>query len=81
MAQWESKENNIFARFGKTHVDYWKRKLIKRRYRASNGKQVEIANFYIRLSHLKRREWFDLARDKDPKQVVREGSVLIVRFE
>ena len=46
------------ARLGKTHQDYWKKRLRKRCFE-SNGKRVEISDWQVRIAHLGRREWFN----------------------
>ncbi|MGO9446081.1 MAG: tyrosine-type recombinase/integrase [Thiobacillaceae bacterium] len=44
---------------GKSHVDYWAPRLIKRTYLDSEGREVEIPDWYVRVAHLGRREWFN----------------------
>ena len=44
---------------GKSHVDYWTPRLIKRTYLDSEGREVEIPEWYVRIAHLGRREWFN----------------------
>ncbi len=45
-------------RVGKSHVDYWTPKLLKRSY-AWEGKEIEIPEWQVRIAHLGRREWFN----------------------
>ena len=45
-------------RAGKSHVDYWTPRLMKRTYE-SKGKVHEVDEWYVRIKHLGRREWYN----------------------
>jgi hypothetical protein len=47
-------------RVGKSHLDYWRPRLNKRSY-LWDGKEIEIPEWQVRISHLGRREWFNLS--------------------
>lgn len=44
---------------GKSHVDYWAPRLQKRSFLGRDGVQVEVPEWYVRIAHLGRREWFN----------------------
>lgn len=44
---------------GKSHVDYWAPRLIKRTYLDRAGRLTEIPEWQVRIAHLGRREWFN----------------------
>lgn len=44
----------------KTHQDYWLSRIEKRSYQRKDGGTEEINEWQVRVSHLKRREWFPL---------------------
>lgn len=44
---------------GKSHVDYWTPRLIKRTYLDRAGREVEQPEWSVRIAHLGRREWFN----------------------
>jgi integrase len=50
---------DTIRRVGKSHVDYWAPRLIKRNYRDRTGQEVEQAEWSVRIAHLGRREWFN----------------------
>ena len=52
----------------KGHRDYWKERILKKKYQNSKtGKVEEVGNYSVILSHLKHREYFNL---DTPKQVI-----------
>ena len=57
--QWPSQSPRTIRHVGKSHVDYWTPRLIKRSYLDSEGREVEIPEWYVRIAHLGRREWFN----------------------
>jgi integrase len=49
-------------RLPKTHKDYWKQRVEKLTYKdKATGQTVEAGQYSVRLSHLKRREYFNLS--------------------
>jgi hypothetical protein len=56
----EMAQNKPSRKAGKTDVRYWSPRLVKRDYEY-DGKTREVANWYARIAHLGRREWFNLS--------------------
>jgi len=50
----------VQTKLGKTHVDYWRSRLRKRRYAGRDGLAVEVPDWQIRIKHLGRSMWFNL---------------------
>lgn len=48
------------ARAAKTHQDYWKLRLRRRRFKGRDGQEVEIPEWQVRMKHLSREAWFNL---------------------
>ncbi|HLP01023.1 MAG TPA: tyrosine-type recombinase/integrase [Opitutaceae bacterium] len=48
------------ARLPKTHQDFWKTRLKRRRYQDRDGKLVEAPEWQVRMFHLGREAWFNL---------------------
>jgi integrase len=48
------------VKVGKTHVDYWRAKLLKRAYPDRHGRLVEVPEWQVRIAHRGRREFFNL---------------------
>ena len=63
MAQWNGPVKSAKAaksgRLGRSHQDYWRSRLVKRSY-AKDGKEIEIADWHVRIAYRGRREWFNL---------------------
>lgn len=60
----DSKNGEVMAkskRLPKTHKDYWKERVFKKKYLdKKTGVEEEVGTYSVRISHLKRREQFNL---------------------
>ena len=64
------------GRLGKSHQDFWKRRLRKRSY-DWGGKKVEVPDWQIRIAHLGRREWFNLETPNKAAAAVKARDIYI----
>jgi len=48
------------TKLGKTHVDYWARRLEKRTFKRGDGERVEIPDWQVRIQHVGRVAYFNL---------------------
>lgn len=63
-------------RAGKSHVDYWTPRLIKRTY-ASKGRVCEVPEWYVRIKHIGRREWFNTESPNRAAAAVRARDIYL----
>jgi integrase len=67
----------VQTKLGKTHVDYWYSKLLKRRYAGRDGVEVEVPYWQIRLKHSGRSMYFNLATANAAEAVVKARDIYI----
>lgn len=51
----------VDSRPARTHQEFWKSRLVLRTYENRHGRPVEMPEWHVRIAHLGRREWFNLA--------------------
>jgi hypothetical protein len=74
---YESFPSDTIRRLGKSHVDYWAPRLTKRSYLDRDGKTVEISDWQIRVSHLGRREFFNLGTANKAAAAVKARDIYL----
>jgi integrase len=65
------------SRAAKTHQDYWKAKLKRRSYLGRDGKTVEIPEWQVRMFHLNREGWFNLATANHAAAAVKARDIYL----
>lgn len=58
----------------RTHADYWRSRLFRRRYN-HNGREREINDFYVRIQHGGRREFFPLTTTNQDAAAKRAAEI------
>jgi hypothetical protein len=67
----------VQTKLGKTHVDYWYAKLIKRRFPGRDGVEVEVPYWQIRIKHLGRSMYFNLHTANAAEAAVKARDIYI----
>lgn len=68
---------NKIRRAGKSHVDYWSPRLTKRTYADREGKEMEVPEWYVRIKHLGRRQWFNLSTPNRAAAAVKAKDIYL----
>jgi integrase len=63
-------------RLGRTHQDYWQKRLVKRSYE-SDGETITIQSWQVRIAHLGRREWFNLDCNNKTDAAVKARNIFL----
>lgn len=64
-------------RVGKAHLDYWKPRLAKRSYLDRDGNTVEVPDWQARISHLGRREFFNLGTPNRDNAAIKARDIYL----
>ena len=67
--------SDMIRRAGKSHVDYWTSRLTKRSYLDREGNSVEVPDWQARISHLGRREFFNLGTPNKAAAAVKARDI------
>ena len=65
------------SRLSKTHSDYWKSRLFLRSYSVENRK-VEIPEWHVRISYLKRRQFFNLGTSNKSIAAIKAKDIYLL---
>lgn len=65
------------SRLAKTHQDYWRGRLKQRSYLARSGERLEIPEWQVRMFHLGREQWFNLATPNQATAAVKARDIWI----
>jgi hypothetical protein len=67
----------VQRKVGKSHVDYWYSGLRKRKFKRTNGTEIKVPDWQIRLKHLGRFAFFNLKTANAPEAAVKARDIYI----
>jgi integrase len=77
MAQTNGPDKTKADRRPKTHQDFWKERLVHRKYEDRDGTLVEMPEWHVRIASQGRREWFNLGSANQAAAAVKARDIYV----